>query len=199
MTVPRQVVPPAAVLRWCGRLGRLVRLVLAAVSMLAAAAIITAAVLALVVAVGTRVPAGGGVATAFGHPVLQALSGAMAPAIAAGDLIVEDPVTTRQARRLAVGQIATFTVPGEPGQVTTRRIIGRVTVHGLVEYVTRADEAPAADPGLRPSDQVIGVYLAAVPCGSYILAAMHRPVAIAGLLGSILLALAAVPLHRRSR
>ena len=60
------------------------------------------AVLAIVLAVATRM-SHSGQNVAFGHPVMSMLSGSMTGVINTGDLIVDDPVTAAQAQHLHVG------------------------------------------------------------------------------------------------
>ena len=121
---------------------------LSVLSALGAVLVSMLAVVAVIIAVATHLPARGQY-TAFGHPVLTVLSGSMTPVIRTGDLIVDDAVTPAKARQLRVGQIASFRAgPGSP-VIITHRIVARTVVLGVVEYQTKGDANNAPDIGLR--------------------------------------------------
>jgi len=125
-----------------------------------------------------------GEATVFGHPMMVVLSGSMAPAIATGDIILDNQVSRVQAEHLHVGQIISFFA--EPGSQTviTHRIVAVTSVDGQVAYVTKgiANNAPDASP--RLASQVIGTYAFRVPRGGYMFNALHRPLVLGLLLAS---------------
>ena len=155
---------------------------------------LAAVAVAVVIAAGVS-PAG----TVFGHPVMTVLSGSMAPVISTGDLIVDNPLTTAQARRLRPGQIVSFQeAPGSP-IVITHRIIAVTVAHGSVAYQTKGDANQAPDAGLRPAADAIGVFGFAIPRGGYLLATVHRPLVAGLLMAAPLLWLLAGPLRRRAR
>jgi signal peptidase len=134
--------------------------------------------------------------TVFGHPVLTVLSGSMSPVIRTGDLIIDSPVTARQAWRLHAGQIISFrSAPGSM-VIITHRIVGRTVIHGKVDYLTKGDANNSADTILRPAGDVIGVFRQAISRGGYILNALHRPIVPGMLLLSVLLWTIAGPLYR---
>jgi signal peptidase len=157
-----------------------------------------AAALAIVIAAATHFSRGGQY-TAFGHPVMTVLSGSMAPAIRTGDLVVDDPVTARQAGSLQVGQI--ISVLEAPGShtVITHRIVAVKVAGGAVGYVTKGDANNAPDATLRRAPEVIGVFRFAIPRGGYALSALHRPLVLGLLLAAPVLWLLAGPLFQLAR
>lgn len=154
--------------------------------------------LAVVVAVASHFSPPGRY-VAFGHPVMTVLSGSMTPVIRTGDLIVDEPVTAAQARRLQAGQI--ISVRDAPGStvIITHRIVRVLVVHGVVSYVTKGDANNTADTSPRPAADVIGVFRYAIPGGGYVLAALHRPLVLGLLLASAALWFLAGPLYRLAK
>jgi signal peptidase len=174
------------------------RVIARVVSAIAAVLVSVAAALAIIIAVATHFSRNGQY-TAFGHPVMTVLSGSMTPVIRTGDLIVDDPVTSAQARNLHVGQI--ISVREAPGSrsIITHRITGVKVAHGAVSYLTRGDANNAPDTPLRPASEVIGVFRFAIPRGGYVLSALHRPVVLGLLLASPVLWFLAGPLFHLAR
>jgi signal peptidase len=164
-------------------------------SALTAVLVATAAALVAVLAVATHLSPQGQYG-AFGHPVLTVLSGSMTPVIRTGDLIVDDPVTPAQARRLRPGEIISFrAAPGSP-VIITHRIVQRQVDRGIVNYVTKGDANNAPDAILRPAADVVGVFHYSIRDGGYILSALHRPLVVVMFLASILFWLLAGPFYR---
>lgn len=156
------------------------------------------AALVLVIAIATHLSSRSQV-TAFGHPVLTVLSGSMAPVINTGDLIIDDSVGPAQSGRLRPGQIVSFYATPGGTLIITHRIVARVVADRKVFYRTKGDANDAPDSQLRPAGDVIGVYVASVPRGGYVLSALHRPL-VPILLGvSVALFFLAGPLFRLAR
>jgi len=156
------------------------------------------AALTLVIAVATHLSHRDQV-TAFGHPLLTVLSGSMSPVIRTGDLIVDDQVPAATARHLWPGQIISFQAAPGSTVIITHRIVARLVVRGRVEYRTKGDANNAPDTALRPAADVVGLFVASVPRGGYILSALHRPLVPILLLASALLFFLAGPLFRLAR
>lgn len=139
--------------------------------------------LALVIAIASHLSPAGEY-TVFGHPVMSVLSGSMSPSIKTGDLVFDSPLSHSQAQHLGVGQIISF---HSGGRVFTHRIHAVEGVGGAVAYQTKGDRNNAPDQALVLPSQIVGLYHSKVPFGGYILAALHKPVALVLLLASPLL------------
>ena len=136
----------------------------------------------IVVAIATHF-APDGEYTVFGHPTLVVVSGSMAPAIHTGDLVIDNRVSSAEARWLTAGQIISF--HAAPGAKTiTHRIAQVVSVGGETEYVTKGDANAAADSVRVVPSQIEGVYSTKIPNGGYVLNALHQPLTLALLLAS---------------
>jgi signal peptidase I len=146
----------------------------------------------------------------FGHPVLRVLSGSMAPAVDAGDLVVDRAVAPRAARDLRVGQIITFRIAHSERYVTHRIVTVEHGASGGTRYLTKGDANDAPDAAAVPSTDVVGTVELRVPAGARVLGALGRPPVLAALafvLLALLLAGPAVrwlrnepaPSHRRRR
>ena len=150
---------------------RVTRLVLVAL-------VVVLALLALSLALLVR-PNAEGVDTIFGHPIFSVASGSMTPAIHAGDLIVDNPVTPNQATDLPAGQIISFrdSSSGASSPIVTHRIVAVLpgSAGAPVLYRTKGDANSAPDLGTVAPSQVMGVYAARVPFAAYVLSALHQP------------------------
>ena len=168
---------------------------LRALSITATVLVSIVAVLAVVIAVVTRMSPSGQY-VAFGHPVMSMLSGSMTPVIRTGDLIVDDPITAAQAQQLHVGQI--ITVHESPGSksLITHRIVAVRVQGGAVSYITKGDANNAADAVPRPASDVVGVFRMAIPRGGFVLAALHQPRVLGLLLVSVVMWFLIGPLFR---
>jgi signal peptidase len=170
---------------------RCLRLLSATVSVLVS----VVAVLAIVLAVATRMSPSGQY-NAFGHPVMSMLSGSMTGVISTGDLIVDDPVTAAQAQHLHVGQI--ISVREAPGSksLVTHRIVAVKVENGAVSYITKGDANNAPDAMPRPASDVVGIFRFTIPRGGYVLYALHQPRSLGMLLASVVLWFVVGPLWR---
>jgi len=177
-----------------GRLAlRVIRLVLVAL-------VVVLAFLALSLALLVR-PNAEGVDTIFGHPIFNVASGSMTPAIHAGDLIVDNPVTPNQAADLHVGQIISFreSSSGASPLIVTHRIVAVLpgSAGAPVLYRTRGDANNAPDLGTVAPSQVMGVYAARVPFAAYVLSTLHQPLTFAVLIMIPVVFLAEEEVRRR--
>ena len=150
---------------------RVIRFVLVAL-------VVVLAFLALSLALLVR-PNAKGVDTIFGHPIFSVASGSMTPAIHAGDLILDNPVTPNQAADLHVRQIISFRVSssGASSLIITHRIVAVLpgSARAPVLYRTKGDANNAPDLGTVAPSQVMGVYAARVPFAAYVLSTLHQP------------------------
>lgn len=159
--------------------------------------VVIVAVLLVVVAVASRVSPRGKFVV-LGHPTFVVLSGSMTPAILAGDLVIDDPVTPAQASRLQPGRVITFHT--STGLVLTHRIVAVVAgPDSAVAYRTKGDANNAADLESVAPDQIQGVVQGRVRAAGYVFNALHRPMTLALLLAAPLLWLLSGALLRRSR
>ena len=177
-----------------GRLAvRVTRLVLVAL-------VVVLALLALSLALLVR-PTAEGVDTIFGHPIFSVASGSMAPAIHAGDLIVDNPVTPSQAADLPAGQIISFrdSSSGASSPIVTHRIVAVLpgSAGAPVLYRTKGDANSAPDLGTVAPSQVMGVYAARVPFAAYVLSALHQPLTLVVLVMVPVVFLAEEEIRRR--
>jgi signal peptidase len=156
------------------------------------------AALTMVIAIATHLSSRSQV-TAFGHPLLTVLSGSMAPVIKTGDLIIDDSLSPAQSGRLRPGQIISFEATPGSTLIITHRIVARVVADGKVFYRTKGDANNAPDSQLRPASDVIGLYVASIPRGGYVLSALHQPLVPILLAVSAALFFLAGPLFRLAR
>jgi signal peptidase len=172
---------------------RVTRLVLVAL-------VVVLALLALSLALLVR-PNAEGVDTIFGHPIFSVASGSMTPAIHAGDLIVDNPVTPSQAADLRAGQIISFreSSSGASSPIVTYRIVTvlRGSAGAPVLYRTRGDASNAPDLGTVAPSQVMGVYAARVPFAAYVLSTLHQPLTLVVLVMIPVVLLAEEEVRRR--
>ncbi|HAW11647.1 MAG TPA: signal peptidase I [Chloroflexi bacterium] len=172
---------------------RVIRLVLVAL-------VVVLAFLALSLALLVR-PNAEGVDTMFGHPIFNVASGSMTPAIHAGDLIVDNPVTPNQATDLHAGQIISFreSSSGTSSLIVTHRVVAVLpgSAGAPVLYRTKGDANNAPDLGTVAPSQVLGVYAARVPFAAYVLSTLHQPLTFVVLIMIPVLYLAEEEVRRR--
>jgi signal peptidase len=172
---------------------RVIRLVLVTL-------VVVLAFLALSLALLVR-PNAEGVDTVFGHPIFSVASGSMTPAIHAGDLIVDNPVTPDRAADLHAGQIISFreSSSGASSLIVTHRIVAvlRGSAGAPVLYRTRGDANNAPDLGAVAPSRVMGVYAARVPLAAYVLSTLHQPLTVVVLIMIPVVYLAEEEVRRR--
>ncbi|MBF6606602.1 MAG: signal peptidase I [Chloroflexi bacterium] len=101
-------------------------------------------------------------------------SGSMAPAVHAGDLVIDLPTTPTSTYR--IGDIITF--HPTPGTTTTHRIAA-LEAAGIV---TRGDANPSSDVGYLQATSIVGRVAAVVPFGGYVAVFFRQPAGVAALL-----------------
>jgi len=81
------------------------------------------------------------------------LSGSMTPTIGVGDVVVDRPIAPLDAR---VGDIVTFTSPGNSSRLITHRVIHMRAVGDTVSFVTRGDANTGVERWSIPVEGRIG-------------------------------------------
>jgi signal peptidase len=102
---------------------------------------------------------GNAVLLLLGQRLLVVTSGSMAPTISTGDAIVVRPV---EPSAVDVGDIVTFTPPGERTRVT-HRVVAIEQVDGERHFQTRGDANGSPDSDLAPGAAVEGRTVAVLP------------------------------------
>ena len=175
-------------------------LALRVIQLVLVALVVVLAFLALSLALLVR-PNAEGVDTIFGHPIFSVASGSMTPAIHAGDLIVDNPVTPNQAADLHAGQIISFreSSSGASSLIVTHRIVAVLpgSAGAPVLYRTKGDANNAPDLGTVAPSQIMGVYAARVPFAAYVLSTLHQPLTFVVLIMIPVLYLAEEEVRRR--
>lgn len=134
----------------------------------------------------------------FGHPVFTMSSGSMAPAIATGDLVVDNPLTPVQAQHLHSGQVITFHTTGN--RTFTHRIVAvKEQPSGTVAYQTKGDVNNSADSALVVPSAVVGVEAHRIPVAGYVLSMLRRPATLFLLVALPFLLVVGGPLWRWAR
>jgi signal peptidase I len=90
---------------------------------------------------------------ALGYRSFTVMSGSMAPAIAAGDVVVTRPMAPRQAEP---GDIVTFRDPQREDRLLTHRVQRSVATADVVTFDTRGDANDASERWSVPADGRIG-------------------------------------------
>jgi signal peptidase I len=90
---------------------------------------------------------------ALGYRSFTVMSGSMAPAIAAGDVVVTRPIAPIRAEP---GAIVTFRDPGRDGRWLTHRVQRSVTTADVVTFETRGDANDLSERWSVPADGRIG-------------------------------------------
>jgi signal peptidase I len=90
---------------------------------------------------------------ALGYRSFTVMSGSMAPAIAAGDVVITRPIAPTQAEP---GDIVTFRDPGRDGRWLTHRVQRSMASADVVTFDTRGDANDLAERWSVPADGRIG-------------------------------------------
>ena len=117
-----------------------------------------------------------------GHPVVIITGRSMAPTIAIGSVVVEEPNVVASLRP---GDVATFAIPS--GGRITHRVTRVVERADGTWYETKGDANGTADPTLQPSSTALGRVLFSVPLLGYLIWLLHLP---SGILAVVTAALA---------
>ncbi len=97
----------------------------------------------------------------FGGSSLTVMSGSMAPAIRPGDVVIDQRIRPTQAR---VGDIVTFTSPGEKKLITHRiGVAPLLRIARVASFVTRGDAANGVQKWSIPASGSIGLVRTKVP------------------------------------
>lgn len=115
----------------------------------------------------------GAFAWANGVRLYVVRTGSMSPAVRAGDMVVDLPVTTTTTLR--IGEIITF--HPQPGTTETHRIYD-LSAAGIV---TKGDANRTPDVGEIQGDLVVGRASAIIPYGGYVAVFFQQPTGIAAL------------------
>ncbi|MCW2990859.1 MAG: peptidase signal peptidase [Solirubrobacterales bacterium] len=129
---------------------------------------------ALAVGVGLR---------AFGLTALVDYTDSMQPAIAAGDVVIDESVP---ARELRAGQIASIADPGSGGRLITHRVVSVTPDGDRVAVVTRGDANDASERWVLAADAPTRRMVARLPWVGHLVAWLASP-----LLRTVLMLLAA--------
>jgi signal peptidase I len=117
-----------------------------------------------VVACAAAVALAVGLPSLFGYKSFTVMSGSMEPAIGTGSVVVERPITPREAR---VGDVVTFKDPEGTGKLITHRVT-RVRVSGATaSFVTKGDANNKVERWNVPADGSIGRVAYDVPKVGY--------------------------------
>ena len=103
---------------------------------------------------------------------LTVLSGSMAPAIHAGDLVVTRPVSPGI---VTVGQIVTFADPLKPGRLITHRAIEITHQQHRVGFVTQGDANTGVERWSVDLDGAVGVHVLTIPNAGFAVHWLGRP------------------------
>lgn len=129
----------------------------------------------------------------FGYQTLTVMSGSMEPAIATGDVVIDETIAPLRAR---VGDVVTFTDPLDPGRLITHRVHSvRATPDG-VAFVTKGDANDATEDWTVPRHGTIGVVRYRIPVLGYLLVWLRAPWARIALLVIPAIALGAIEIWR---
>lgn len=137
---------------------------------------------ALIVALGIALALGLGL-RAFGLTALVDYTDSMRPAIAAGDIVLDETVT---AGELRAGQIASIADPGENGRLITHRVVSATAEGERVIVVTRGDANDAGERWVLAADAPVKRMVARVPWVGHLVAWLASP-----MLRTVLMLLAA--------
>jgi len=111
----------------------------------------------------------------------------MSPEIEVGALVFEERVPAGDIRP---GDIVTLTAP--TGAVITHRVVRVAQADGILQFETRGDANPSADPALHPARAISGVVKFSLPIAGFLLAFFTLPtgiLSVVSLLGSLLASL----------
>ena len=107
----------------------------------------------------------------IGHRSFTVLSGSMEPAIATGDIVVDDSIAPVDAR---VGDVVTFSDPTNSGRMITHRVRSVRADGGQVNFVTKGDANNAVERWSVAGNGRIGRVVYRVPMLGYALARTRR-------------------------
>lgn len=116
--------------------------------------------------------AGAAMAPRFGWHVTVVGGGSMEPAIAAGGVVVVQPVDTQS---IAAGDVVLYAPPSAPGTTTIHRVVEVVVENGALQFRTQGDANDAPDPYLVPAQNVKGQVRLLVPYLGYALSGIGTP------------------------
>jgi signal peptidase I len=134
----------------------------------------------------------------FGHPVFTMSSGSMAPAIATGDLVIDNSLTAVEAQHLHTGQVITFRTAGN--RTFTHRIVAvKEQPSGTVAYQTKGDVNNSPDTALVAPSAVVGIEAHRIPVAGYVLSTLRQPATLFLLVVLPLLLVVGGPLWRWAR
>ena len=136
----------------------------------------------VIVALGIALAIGLGL-RAFGLTALVDYTDSMRPAIAAGDVILDETVP---AGELRAGQIASLEDAGAGGRLVTHRVVSATADGGRVTVVTRGDANDASERWILAADAPVKRMVARVPWVGHVMASLASP-----LLRTVLMLLAA--------
>jgi signal peptidase len=130
------------------------------------------------------------VSLAVGQHAVVVLSGSMEPALAPGDVLIEEQITPANAR---IGDIVTYREPGSDRYITHR--VRSVQTNGdKVVVVTKGDANNATERWQIPADGKVGVPMRRIPLLGYLITYSRTPAGIVALLLVPLFTLAALEL-----
>lgn len=107
----------------------------------------------------------GGTPTVFGYQVYVVLSGSMSPAFNTGSIIFVKPTLAEQ---VAVGDIITFSSPGDAERLTTHRVVD-INRGDRISFVTRGDANNVNDPNPVAAENLVGRVTGSIPLIGYLL------------------------------
>jgi signal peptidase len=102
---------------------------------------------------------------ATGAKPLTVLTGSMAPAYPAGDVVIVKPTDTKNVQ---IGDVITFQAESNNPQLTTHRVVGVVLTGDGRQYVTRGDANGADDLMPVKPEQIRGKVWYSVPKVGYV-------------------------------
>jgi signal peptidase len=98
-------------------------------------------------------------------PLVAVASGSMRPALEVGDLVIVQGVP---ASEIKVGDIIVFNQPGETINTIHRVVAIETLANGTIEFRTKGDANPTADPQWTPEQNVKGRVLFRIPYLGYL-------------------------------
>ncbi len=107
----------------------------------------------------------------FGLRAMSILTGSMIPALYPGDMIITKDI---KAEDISIGDILTFRVREDV--FYTHRVIYIIKKEGKYFFKTKGDANKGEDKILISSDRLLGVTIASIPNGGYIINVITTPV-----------------------
>jgi len=108
----------------------------------------------------------------FGWVPYTVLTGSMQPAIAPGDVVVDQPVKPRDLRP---GDVVTFPDPANKQRMITHRVRRADVTGDMVRVITRGDANNLDERWSAPADGRVGRVQARVPYVGHALQRIHSP------------------------